>query len=192
MNKVVNLSLGPTVAIFGSARVNEEDHDYQAAMMLAERLSRGYISVITGGGPGIMEAANRGCKKGENGTSVGFKIKLPFEDKDSTEDYHDITLRQDQFHFRQTALIENAQGYAAFVGGCGTDFEIFNVFTLMQTGYIPRSEIVLYGTDTWATFEKRLQYMKERGTISPEDISLFRITDDLEEMYQCLKRTVRA
>lgn len=188
--RIIRLDLGPAVAIFGSARVEEDHPHYQAAMKLAKRLSDGFISVCSGGGPGIMEAANRGAYGG-NATSVGFKIKLPFEDKRSTEDYHHITIRQDQFHYRQTTLIENAQSYAAFIGGAGTEFEIYNVITLMQTGYLPRSKIVLYGSSIWRDFDKRMRGLAKLGTISKDDLDLYVITDDLEEAYEILKRQVR-
>ena len=188
--RVVNLDLGPCVAIFGSARIDESHPHYQAAMELGERLSNGYISVATGGGPGIMEAANRGAFRGK-ATSVGFKIKLPFEDKASTEEYHHITLRQDQFHYRQTTLIENAQAYAAFWGGCGTEFEIYNVITLMQTGYLPRKAIQLYDPDVWKGFDARMREMAEMGTISQDDLKLYRLVDDIDTMYYNLKSQVR-
>ena len=188
--RVIKLDLDPCVAIFGSARVDEEHPHYVAARTLGHRLSLGYISVATGGGPGIMEAANRGAFLG-NATSVGFKIKLPFEDKASTEDYHHITLRQDNFHFRQTTLIENAQAYAAFIGGAGTEFEIYNVLTLMQCGFLPKSVIQLYGTDVWKLFDKRMKQMARLGTISEDDLKLYNITNDLTEMYEGLKGEVR-
>ena len=188
--RVIKLDLGPAVAIFGSARVEEDHPHYQAAMKLAKRLSDGFISVCSGGGPGIMEAANRGAFRGK-ATSVGFKIKLPFEDKASTEEYHHITLRQDQFHYRQTTLIENAQAYAAFWGGCGTEFEIYNVITLMQTGYLPRKAIQLYDPDVWKGFDARMREMAEMGTISQDDLKLYRLVDDIDTMYYNLKSQVR-
>lgn len=190
MNQVYQLGLNPAVAIFGSARLEEDHPHYQAAYELAKRLSTSHISVCTGGGPGIMEAANKGAMEG-HATSVGFKIQLPFEDKPSTEAYHHITFRQDRFHYRQTALIENAQAYAAFLGGAGTEFEVFNVITLMQCGFLKRSTILLYDTDVWYFLEKRMQDMATLGTINEEDLKLIHLTDDLDEMYERLKSQVR-
>lgn len=188
--RVVKLNLKPCVAVFGSARVTEDHPHYIAACDLGRRLSDGYISVATGGGPGIMEAANRGAFDG-NGTSVGFRINLPFEVTSEPERYHHITIRQDLFHYRQTALIENADAYAAFCGGAGTEFEIYNVITLMQCGFLNKSEIQLYGTDAWCTFDARMKQLAETEMISPEDLSLYHITDDLDEMYHNLKKQSR-
>mgnify|MGYP000347882516 CR=1 FL=1 len=181
--------IGPCVSIFGSARTKTDDPYYKLAEEVAFKLTQNGFGVITGGGPGIMEAANRGAFRGK-ATSVGFKIKLPFEDKASTEEYHHITLRQDQFHYRQTTLIENAQAYAAFWGGCGTEFEIYNVITLMQTGYLPRKAIQLYDPDVWKGFDARMREMAEMGTISQDDLKLYRLVDDIDTMYYNLKSQV--
>ena len=189
-NQVIRLQLDPAVAIFGSARIKEDHKHFEKAYELSRRLSNGYISVLTGGGPGIMHACNKGAFEG-NATSVGFKIKLPFEDDPSVEDYQHITLRQDHFHFRQTTLIENAQAYAAFIGGAGTEFEIYNVMTLMQCGFLPRSTIQLYDSKVWETFDERMRTMAELGTISREDLGMYHITDDVDEMYRHLKEIVR-
>jgi len=188
--RVVLLNLSPCVAIFGSARVTDEHPHYKAAEELGHRLSNSYISVATGGGPGIMEAANKGAFRG-SASSVGFKINLPFESSTEPEQYHHITVRQELFHYRQTALIENASAYAAFTGGAGTEFEVYNVLTLMQCGFLPRSEIQLYGSDVWRAFDERMHDMAERGMISTEDLKLYSITNDIEEMYRKLKTISR-
>lgn len=188
--RVVLLNLSPCVAIFGSARLEPDHPHYIAAEELGYRLSNSFISVATGGGPGIMEAANKGAHRG-NATSVGFKIYLPFENDRDVEKYHHITVRQELFQYRQTALIENASAYAAFMGGIGSEFEIYNVMTLMQCGFLPRSEIQLFGSKVWKNFDTRLKTFAKEGMISQEDLELYNITDDVDEMYTKLKEISR-
>lgn len=184
--RVVLVNLSPCVAIFGSARLKQDHPHCVAAEQLSKRLSDSFISVATGGGPGVMEAANKGAYQG-NATSVGFKIYLPFESDRDVEQYHHITVRQELFQYRQTALIENASGYAAFMGGIGTEFEVYNVMTLMQCGFLPRSEIQLYGYDAWDMFDKRMKKFVEDGMISEDDLKLYNITEDVDQMFKNLK-----
>lgn len=183
LKKVPLINMSPACAIFGSARLKEDHPHYIAAMEIAKKLSNNYISIMTGGGPGIMEAANKGAFAGR-ATSIGFRINLPYECSTEPERYHHITFRQDHFHFRQTALIENADAFIAMMGGVGTEFEVHNVITLMQTDFLERKPVYLYDSKVWKTFEKRFEYFIKEGLVSPEDRELFVICDDIDELVE--------
>lgn len=187
MHKIHLLNLEPAVAVFGSARISVDHHHYIAAHDICKQLSKSGINVLTGGGPGIMEAANKGAYEGGNGISVGFKIEIPkYEEDLSVERWHHITVRNDLFHFRQTALIENADRYMAFAGGVGTEFEIYNVITLMQTGFLPRSTICLFGSKQWKTFDARMKEMAKFNLVTEEDLGLYKIVNTYHEAIETL------
>jgi uncharacterized protein (TIGR00730 family) len=165
----------PAVSIFGSARVREEDPAYKAARETARLFAEAGFSVITGGGPGVMEAANRGCQEG-GGFSVGFNIELPHEQ--GTNAYLDLSLTFKHFYARKTMFVKPAEGFVIFPGGFGTLDELFEALTLIQTGKILHFPVVLFDRDYWAGL---LEWIQERllaeGMISPEDEDLLFVTD---------------
>lgn len=182
MNKLVNLKLKKICAVFGSARVGQDDEHFKVATEIAEALSASGVNIITGGGPGIMLAANRGARSGVNGQSIGFRIMLPFENEDTHKEWHDITKDFDHFHFRQTSIIKNASAFIAFKGGCGTLFEVYNVMTLMQVGHLPRVPIQLFGSKMWRPMQLHLKRLAKEKLISKEDLNLINVTDNPKEV----------
>lgn len=177
------------ITFWGSARTKPEDPYYKAAEELAARLAKKDFSVISGGGPGIMEASNVGAFK-VNGKSVGLNIKLPFEQK--LNPYTTESLNFDFFFSRKVMLAFAAEVYVYFPGGFGTLDEFFEIVTLIQTKKIERIPIILYGKDFWEPlmrfFEKDL--MKKHKTISPEDMELFHLVDSVDEAYKYIMKTV--
>lgn len=173
------------VAIFGSARVRSGDHYYDAARGTARLLSDAGCTIITGGGPGIMEAANRGAQEGR-GLSVGCNIELPFEQK--ANDFLDRTMLFRYFFVRKTMFVKYSTAFVFFPGGFGTLDELFEALTLTQTGKIRVFPIVLFGREYWSGL---LDWLEEvvlgRGAISPEDRELFRITDSAEEALAIIR-----
>ncbi|WAL40477.1 TIGR00730 family Rossman fold protein [Brevibacterium sp. BRM-1] len=171
--------LGPAVCIFGSARIRPEEPAYAAAEEVARGLVASGYAVITGGGPGIMEAGNRGaCESG--GLSVGLGIELPFES--GINEYVDLGINFRYFFVRKTMFLKYSQGYVFMPGGFGTLDELFEALTLVQTGKITRFPIVLMGTDFWAGLVDWLrETLLARGTISPRDLDLFWVTDSPAE-----------
>jgi uncharacterized protein (TIGR00730 family) len=169
----------PAVSIFGSARVREGDPAYEAARETARLFAESGFSVVTGGGPGAMEAANRGCQEG-GGFSVGFNIELPHEQ--GTNPYLDLALTFEHFYVRKTMFVKPAEGFVIFPGGFGTLDELFEALTLIQTGKILHFPVVLFDRDYWAAL---LDWIEERllaeGMISPEDQELLFVTDDPSE-----------
>jgi uncharacterized protein (TIGR00730 family) len=172
--------LGPAVTIFGSARTPEEAPIYQAAVETARLLAQEGLAIITGGGPGIMEAANRGARLGD-GLSVGFAIELPFEE--AANPYVDIAITFRYFFVRKTMFVKYAQAFVIFPGGFGTMDELFEALTLIQTGKIHNFPVILYGSDYWRGLVDWLRAtMAERGNISPEDMERFVVVDTPEEV----------
>jgi uncharacterized protein (TIGR00730 family) len=169
----------PAVSIFGSARIREDDPVYQAARETARLFAENGFSVITGGGPGVMEAANRGCQEG-GGFSVGFNIELPHEQ--GANPYLDLSLTFDHFYVRKTMFVKPAEGFVIFPGGFGTLDEFFEALTLIQTGKILNFPVILFDQDYWSGL---LDWIQERllaeGMISPEDQDLLVVTDDPQE-----------
>ena len=137
----------PAVTIFGSARVGEGSPTYDAARATAKLFGEAGWAVITGGGPGVMEAANRGCKEG-GGLSVGFNIELPHEQHENP--YLDVALDFKHFYVRKTMFVKPAEGFVVFPGGFGTADELFESLTLIQTGKVLHFPVVLFGVDFWA------------------------------------------
>jgi uncharacterized protein (TIGR00730 family) len=169
----------PAVTIFGSARIREEDPVYEGARALARRFAERGWAVVTGGGPGVMEAANRGAKDG-GGLSVGFNIELPHEQ--APNPYLDISLTFRHFYARKTMFVKAAEGFVVFQGGFGTVDELFESLTLIQTGKVFHFPVVLVGTDY---FGELLGWIRgellDDGMISPDDLELLHVTDDLDE-----------
>jgi uncharacterized protein (TIGR00730 family) len=166
----------PAVSIFGSARVDEGHSAYDTAREVARRFARAGFTVVTGGGPGVMEAANRGAKEG-GGLSVGFNIVLPHEQHSNP--YVDVGLTFRHFYVRKTMFVKAAEGFVIFPGGFGTLDELFEALTLIQTGKISHFPVVLFDSDYWAGLVEWVQgRLIADGMVSPEDEQLLVITDD--------------
>jgi uncharacterized protein (TIGR00730 family) len=172
--------VGPAVTIFGSARTLPDDPYYQAAVAIAGELARNRLAVITGGGPGIMAAANRGAAKAR-GKSVGLNIELPFEQKGNR--YANIPLRFHYFFSRKVCFVKYSIGFVYMPGGFGTLDEFFEVLTLVQTQRIPRFPLILFGRDYWSGLVRWMKTVLEKDkNISPGDLDLFVMTDDPQEV----------
>jgi len=179
--------LGPAVTIFGSARISRRDPLYAAAEDLGGMLARRGITVITGGGPGIMEAANKGAAEA-GGVSVGLGIELPHEQ--SLNEYVNLALNFRYFFVRKTMFVKYAQGFVIFPGGYGTLDELFESLTLVQTGKIDHFPVLLWGTAYWKPlFDWLRDDVAERRMIAPEDLKLVRITDDREDVLAWIEES---
>ena len=174
----------PAVSIFGSARVGEDSWVYRQARETAGIFAEHRFAVVTGGGPGVMEAANRGCKEA-GGLSVGFNIALPHEQ--GLNPYCDIEMTFKHFYARKTMFVKAAEGFVIFPGGFGTLDELFESLTLIQTGKVLNFPVVLFGSDYWAEL---LEWVREEaladGMISPEDVELLHVTDDPAEAVRLI------
>ena len=169
-------NIGPAVSIFGSARAKRNEWSYKATCKVAEVLSRRGYAIISGGGPGIMEAANRGAKRGK-GLSIGLNILLPEEQM--VNRYQDKSLHFKHFFARKVMFVKYAAGYVIMPGGFGTLDEFFESLTLMQTEKIRKFPVVLMGTEYWGELLTWMRTkMVEHGTISESDLQLFHVTDD--------------
>ncbi|MEO8954389.1 MAG: TIGR00730 family Rossman fold protein, partial [Ktedonobacteraceae bacterium] len=172
----------PSVAIFGSARVKPEDPAYAAAVETARLLAKAGFGIITGGGPGIMEAANKGGQEGEN-TSIGCNIELPFEQ--GSNPYLDISLDFRYFFVRKTMFIKYAEAFIIFPGGFGTMDELFEALTLIQTRKVSHFPVILYDSRYWAGLLSWIRdTMLASEKIIPEDAGLLRLSDDPREICQ--------
>ena len=168
------------VSIFGSARAPETDADYGAARSLAAKLGVLGYTIITGGGPGIMQAGNRGARD-VGATSVGLNIELPFEQK--LNPYTDISLRFEHFFARKVMFVRYASAFVVFPGGFGTLDELFESLTLIQTGKIKHFPVLLVGHDFWDGLHAwACDQLVSRGKITEEELGLLRVTDDLDEV----------
>ena len=176
------------VTIYGSARFKEGHLYYELARSIAKALAENGFSVMTGGGPGIMEAANRGAKEG-GGVSLGCNIVLPFEQK--LNPYVDTKVEFEFFFTRKVILRKNSVAYVLMPGGFGTMDEIFEVLTLIQTGKLPARPVVCMGKDYWkhlGTFLRETMLKVE--TISPEDLELALVTDDIPEAIDYIRKKI--
>jgi uncharacterized protein (TIGR00730 family) len=174
--------LGPAITIFGSARTKKDDASYKATLKVSEMLARQGFAVISGGGPGIMEAANRGAQLGK-GISVGLNIKLPAEQKPNR--YQDVSLTFRHFFARKVMFVKYASGYIIMPGGFGTLDEFFESLTLIQTAKIRRFPVVLIGRKYWEGLVRWMgQTLVEEGTISADDMNLFYLTDRPEDAVE--------
>ena len=169
----------PAVTLFGSARVGEDSKPYSEARAVGTRFAEAGWAVITGGGGGVMEAANRGAKEG-GGLSVGFNIELPHEQ--SPNPYLDISHTFRHFYARKVCFVRPAEGFVIFPGGFGTLDELFESLTLIQTGKIRHFPVVLFDSDYWQEMLDwiRIELLADR-MISPDDIELLHVTDDPDE-----------
>jgi uncharacterized protein (TIGR00730 family) len=176
--------VGAAASFFGSARTPPDDPDYELARETARIVGESGMAVITGGGPGIMEAANRGAKEA-GALSVGLNIELPFEQGGNS--YCDIALEFHYFFARKIMFVRYASGFVVFAGGFGTMDELWEALTLIQTGKIVEFPVVLVGTDYWSGL---VEWVNERmlaeGNISPEDVELVTLTDDPFEVRELL------
>ncbi|MCL6538490.1 MAG: TIGR00730 family Rossman fold protein [Acidothermus sp.] len=178
--------LGAAVSVFGSARTPVDHPDYAAAEKLGSALARAGYAVITGGGPGVMEAVNKGCSEA-GGVSVGLGIELPFEQK--LNDWVDIGLQFRYFFARKTMFVKYAQGFVVFPGGFGTLDELFEALTLVQTHKVTSFPVVLYRADYWKELLGWLRkHALREGMISPEDLDLLTVTDDVEQIVEIMER----
>jgi len=172
----------PAVTFFGSARAREGSAAYDGAREIGRLFAEQGFAVVTGGGPGVMEAGNRGCKEG-GGLSIGFNIKLPHEQ--GLNDYVDLSLTFDHFYARKTMFVKAASGFVIFPGGFGTLDELFESLTLIQTGKLLHFPVVLYDEHYW---QELLRWTQEEllshGMISAEDLSLLSVTSDPEEAVE--------
>jgi len=169
----------PAVSVFGSARVADGSPTYQQARATGRAFAEAGFAVVTGGGPGVMEAANRGCKD-VDGLSVGFNIALPFEQ--GLNPWCDLALTFDHFHVRKVMFVKAAEGFVIFPGGFGTQDELWEALTLRQTRKIGDFPIVLFDSDYWEELVEWVRdEMLEDGLISPEDLAGLVVTDDPAE-----------
>jgi uncharacterized protein (TIGR00730 family) len=172
--------IGPAVGIFGGARYDEKSQYYKDAMNVCSMLSNQGFSIITGGGPGIMEAANRGAKMGR-GKSVGLNIELPREQMPNK--YLDISLNFRYFFIRKLMFVKYSKGFVIFPGGFGTLDEFFEALTLVQTRKVDEFPIVLYNKAYWqGLIDWMINTLVERGSIEKSDTSLFHVVDDSAEI----------
>jgi hypothetical protein len=172
----------PAVSIFGSARVHEGHPAYDSARETGRRFADAGFAVVTGGGPGVMEAANRGAKEG-GGLSVGFNIALPHEQ--ASNPYLDVNLTFRHFYVRKTMFVKAAEGFVIFPGGFGTLDELFEALTLIQTGKILNFPVVLFGSDNWGGLLDWIHgRVLAKNMISPEDEKLLVVTDDVAEAVE--------
>jgi hypothetical protein len=178
--------IGPCVSIFGSARTKPENEFYQMAEEIAAKLVRHGYGVITGGGPGIMEAGNKGAKK-QNGKSVGLNIELPHEQGSNIYIDPDKLISFDYFFVRKVMFVKYSQGFVVMPGGFGTLDEMFEAITLIQTNKIGRFPIVLVGRDFWSgLFDWVKTTMLAAGNISPKDLELINIVDTPTEAVKVI------
>ncbi|MFC9516660.1 TIGR00730 family Rossman fold protein [Nocardiaceae bacterium NPDC056970] len=170
------------VTVFGSARTPEESTEYAMAHDLAAALVQAGFAVITGGGPGVMEAANRGASE-SGGYSIGLGIELPFEQR--LNDWVDLGINFRYFFARKTMFVKYSQAFICLPGGFGTLDELFEALTLVQTRKITRFPIILVGTEFWSGLMDWLHgVLEQSGKISPGDIDLIHVTDDIDEVVR--------
>ncbi|WP_281171358.1 TIGR00730 family Rossman fold protein [Desulfatirhabdium butyrativorans] len=180
--------IGPAVSIFGSARVKPEEEAYKQAEALGARFAKQKIAVITGGGGGIMEAANKGAAEA-GGVSVGMNIHLPFEQKPNP--YANVQIEFKYFFIRKVMFVKYAMAYIVMPGGLGTLDELFEAVTLIQTHRIKPFPVILMGSDYWSGL---IQWIKKHllanKRISPEDIEIFQVMDDPDAVVKMVQKLV--
>ncbi len=181
--------LGRAVSIFGSARAKPGEVQYETCVQTARRLGEAGLTIITGGGPGIVEAANRGAKEA-GAKSVGCNIELPFEQASNA--YVDISIYFRYFFVRKMMFVKYAQAFVIFPGGFGTMDELFESLTLIQTGKIHHFPVVLVGKDYWGGLVDWMRdQMAREGKIAPVDLDLLLLTDDPEEVRNHIVQGLR-
>lgn len=181
--------VGPCITVFGSARFKEDNIYYQAARNFGKEIAAMGFTTMTGGGPGIMEAANRGAFE-NNGKSVGCNIHLPFEQKPNP--YIQTGLAFEHFFVRKTMMIKYSYAFIIMPGGFGTMDEFFETLTLVQTNMLSQFPIVLFGKEFYKELWEYMEYLSEQGTISKEDLSLVLLTDKVEEAMNHIKTYINS
>lgn len=176
-----------TVTIFGGAKFTSDNHWCKEARKFARMLVKAEFSVVTGGGPGIMEAANRGAAEGR-GDSIGLNIQLPYEQR--VNPYVKKSVGFHYFFTRKVMLAFSAHAYVFFPGGYGTLDEVFELLTLIQTKKVEAIPLILVGRDFWGYMDRwlRNELLKEHGTIDPQDLEIYKIVDTAEEAYALIKK----
>lgn len=179
--------IGPCVTIFGSARTKPDNEYYQLAEEIAERITRAGYGIITGGGPGIMEAGNKGASQG-GGPSVGLNIELPFEQHFNPYIDHDKNINFDYFFVRKVIFVRYSQAFIVMPGGFGTLDEMFEAITLIQTKKIAKFPIILVGSEFWGGLMDWLKgvLIEKYFNASPEDMDLIKLVDTSEEVVQII------
>ena len=179
--------IGPCVTIFGSARIKPEHEYYKLAEKIAYKISKAGYGVITGGGPGIMEAGNKGAHNG-GGTSVGLNIELPFEQHFNPYIDKDKNLNFDYFFVRKVIFVKYSQGFVVMPGGFGTLDEMFEALTLIQTKKIGKFPIILVGSSFWAGLIDWIKavLVEQERTVNAEDLKLFKVVDTADEVLETL------
>ncbi len=177
----------PCITVFGSARFKEDHPYYIAAREFGKRIAQLGFSTMTGGGPGVMEAANRGAFE-NGGNSIGCNIVLPHEQKENPYLHKSITF--DYFFVRKTLLIKYSYAFIIMPGGFGTMDEFFQTITLIQTKTLTQFPIVLYGKEYYAPLMQTIQEMANKGTISPADLNLVLLTDDIDEAMSHIRNYI--
>ena len=181
-------AFGPCISIFGSARTPEDHPVYKQTVDIAEAVAKSGYGVISGGGPGIMEAANRGAQNA-GGVSVGLNIKLPYEQRSNPYIDQDKLIDFKYFFVRKVMFVKYAQGFVVMPGGVGTLDELFEAYTLIQTEKTIKFPIILVGRSYWSGLTDWIKntVLVEKN-ISPEDLDLFTLVDTTEEVMECLNR----
>ncbi len=180
-------TIGPAVSIFGSARSAPGSQPYEQARAVGRLLAEAGFAVITGGGPGVMEAANRGCKEG-GGLSIGCNIELPQEQ--ALNPYVDMGVEFRYFFARKTMFVKYADAFVILPGGFGTLDELFEALTLIQTGKIRHFPVILVGTEYWGGLLSWVRsVLVPSGAISSDDVDLMHVTNDLEEAIRIIKES---
>ena len=181
-------SIGPCISIFGSARTPSNHPNYKLAVEIAKAVSESGYGIISGGGPGIMEAANKGAQEA-NGVSVGLNIVLPFEQQSNPYIDKDKLIDFQYFFVRKVMFVKYAQGFIVMPGGVGTLDELFEAFTLLQTSKVNKYPIILVGFEYWNGL---IEWIKNRllkdHNISPEDLDLIEVVDTKDQVIECLNR----
>lgn len=176
--------IGPAVSVFGSARISRDSPHYQTCVAISTALAQAGFAVIAGGGPGIMEAANKGAFEA-GGISVGLNISLPHEAHNN--EYQTISLSFEYFYSRKATFFMHSFAYVALPGGFGTMDELFEALTLIQTGKVPPAPIILVGSAYWQGLVQWLgDQMLPNGMIAAHDLELFTIEDDPNKVVQCV------
>jgi hypothetical protein len=179
-------AIGPCVSIFGSSRTREDGEYYQLAIRIAKKIAESGYGIITGGGPGIMEAGNRGAHLA-GGTSVGLNIELPFEQHDNPYIDADKSLDFDYFFVRKVMFVKYSQGFIVLPGGFGTLDELFEAMTLIQTNKIGKFPIILVGSRFWSGLLDWIKStMLQAGNISPSDLELIKMADTEDEVVDLI------
>ena len=181
-------SIGPCISIFGSARTPSNHPNYKLTVEIAKAVSESGYGIISGGGPGIMEAANKGAQEA-SGVSVGLNIVLPFEQQSNPYIDKDKLIDFQYFFVRKVMFVKYAQGFIVMPGGVGTLDELFEAFTLLQTSKVNKYPIILVGVEYWNGL---IEWIKNRllkdHNISPEDLDLIKVVDTKDQVIECLNR----